>query len=703
MKKIAWGRGSLRILLLVLACMSTFRAAQAQQLFTLRTVASGLELPVEMANAGDGSKRLFIVEQPGRIRILKNGVLLETPFIDLGSVVLSGGERGLLGLAFHPQYAANRRFYVFYTRQPDGAVQVSEYQASAADPDLADPGSARPIITVPHPGHATNGGRIAFGPEGYLYIGIGDSADSNNPDGNGQNKDVLVGKILRIDVNTPSGYAVPPTNPFVGRDGADEVWAYGLRNPWKFSFDLAGLLIADVGEGSWEEINKEYSTFPGGANFGSPIMEGEHCLHPWVGCDTSGKRTPYLSHSHGEDLEGWHAIIGGYVYRGRKSSRLHGFYLYADVWRAEIRVTRPHDLWGFSQTIGVGPGGGHTTFGEDEDGELYIASLDGTVHAIDGVGPVVPPRVANDFDGDGMADLLWRNATSGQNYLFPMDGTAIQAGEGYLRSVSDPSWHIAGVGDFDGDGKADMFWRNSVTGRNYLYFMDGTSILLENYWHTVADVNWQVAGIGDFDGSGTADLLWRNAATGENYIHLMYGNGIVGQSYVRTVADPSWQVAGVADFDGDRRADILWRNSATGQNYLFPMIQTDINKVDVKPTEGYVRTVADQSWKVAAVGDFDGDGKADIFWRNSSSGETYLFPMTGNAIKPGEGYVRRVPDLNWTVQAAADFDGDGKQDLFWRNASSGQNYIFFMDGTAIKPSEGYVRTVPQTDWNVVGP
>src|SRR5213078_1285078 len=250
-----------------------------------------------------------------------------------------------------------------------------------------------------------------------------------------------------------------------------------------------------------------------------------------------------------------------------------------------------------------------------------------------------------DFDGDCKSDVLWRNSATGEDYVWLMNGLTITRG-GSLTTVDDPAWQIQGTGDFDGDGKADILWRNAVTGENYIWLMNGLSIASSGSVNFVDPASgWQVQGIGDFDGDGRDDILWRNLSTGENYIYLMNGWAIASGGLIRTVADQAWQVKGIGDFDGDGRADILWRNSSTGENYIYVMNGLTI------ASEGYLRTVVDQAWKVKGVGDFDGDGKADILWRNTVTGEDYAYFMNGSVIA-SEGSLNTAADPYWMPRSA---------------------------------------------------
>jgi serine protease len=300
-----------------------------------------------------------------------------------------------------------------------------------------------------------------------------------------------------------------------------------------------------------------------------------------------------------------------------------------------------------------------------------------------------------DLSADGRSDILWRNTVTGENYMYFMNGASI-VNEGYLRTVPQPDWQIVGTGDFDGDGSADILWRNAVTGENYMYFMNGASIVSEGYLRTVPQPHWQIAGVGDFDGDGKDDVLWRNGSSGENYVYFMDGLSIINEGYLRTVADADWKIVGLGDLDADGKSDVLWRNAASGANYLYPM-----DGLAIKPSEGFIRTVDDMNWQVKGLGDLDGDGNADVVWRHVLSGQNYVYLMQGANIA-GEGYLRTVEDANWQIAAVGDYDGDGKSDLLWRNSFSGENYLYPMDGATIKPSEGYLRSVPPGEWAIVG-
>jgi glucose/arabinose dehydrogenase len=341
----------------------------------LEVVVRNLDRPLGIAHAGDGSGRLFILEKPGRIRILRGDVLVDRPFLDLTDRVgSSGSEQGLLGLAFHPQYADNGRLLVNYTDQ-DGDTVISQFVVSD-DPDRVEPGSEQVLLTLDQPAANHNGGHLAFGPDGYLYIGTGDGGAAGDQFGNGQNAQTLLGAMLRLDVDGAQPYGLPSDNPFVGDDAArDELWAIGLRNPWRYSFDrLTGdLYIADVGQNVYEEVNHQPASSSGGENYGWPIMEGLHCFPADRACDQSGLVLPIEEYDHSQGC----SVTGGYVYRGQRYPVLRGIYLFGDYCSGII--------WGTART-----GGGSwqtarllqvdariSSFGEDEAGELYLVDIAG--------------------------------------------------------------------------------------------------------------------------------------------------------------------------------------------------------------------------------------------------------------------------------------------------------------------------------------
>ncbi|HHY50505.1 MAG TPA: PQQ-dependent sugar dehydrogenase [Alphaproteobacteria bacterium] len=345
-----------RVLVALLVFAAVPVAAQSVP-FRLRPVAEGLDQPV-FATAPAGDPRLFVVEQSGRIRVIANGAASETPFLDVSDRISFGGERGLLGLAFHPDYASNGRFFVYYTAS-DGAITIAEHRVTD-DPAIADADPIETLVSIPHPRGNHNGGWLAFGPDGLLYAATGDGGGGGDPDRNGQNPETLLGKLLRFDVDA---------------GGDPEVFAIGLRNPWRNAFDGALLYIADVGQNEWEEINVIAAGEPG-ANLGWSVMEGQACYRPSDGCDQSGKVLPIHVYDHTEGC----SITGGYVYRGSAIPAIEGRYFFADYCAGYLQSLVHADGAATEVTSyegSLGPIGPVTSFGLDASGELYVMTQDG--------------------------------------------------------------------------------------------------------------------------------------------------------------------------------------------------------------------------------------------------------------------------------------------------------------------------------------
>jgi glucose/arabinose dehydrogenase len=346
-----------------------------QQLeISLSEFVSGVEAPLFLTHAGDGSGYVFIVGQTGRIHIAgSNGELAQEPFLDISDRITAGGEQGLLGLAFDPRYAANGRFYVNYT-DGNGDTVVAEYLR--ANEERADPASERVLLRIEQPYANHNGGMVAFGPDGYLYIGMGDGGSGGDPHNNGQRLNTLLGKILRIDVESGEEYGIPPDNPFADGGGRPEIWAYGLRNPWRFSFDreTGDLFIGDVGQNDLEEVDLLQSGHPAGANLGWRIMEASQCFESDE-CNSDGLVIPVAEYPTSEGC----AVTGGYVYRGTRFPSLRGGYLFADfcggqIWglsAADARFGSTRARLLLQTQLGI------SSFGEDEAGELYVTDLTG--------------------------------------------------------------------------------------------------------------------------------------------------------------------------------------------------------------------------------------------------------------------------------------------------------------------------------------
>jgi glucose/arabinose dehydrogenase len=353
----------------------------------LTPVASGFSSPLLVTHAGDGSGRLFVVEQTGRIRIVKGGDLQAGSFIDISRSVSKGGEQGLLGLAFHPSYEDNGKLYLSYTDR-DGTSVIREYLVSTTNEDRVNGSSGRTLLRVRQPYANHNGGHIVFGPDGFLYIGLGDGGSSGDPGNRAQSRGTLLGKILRVDVNKRTGslpYGIPSTNPYVGRSGLDQIWAYGLRNPWRFTFDrtTGDLWIGDVGQGNWEEVDRALASngrnAGRGVNYGWRVMEGAHCFRPSSGCVRTGRTLPLTEYSHSN---GRCSITGGHVYRGKTYPDLVGAYFFADYCSGEVWFVDRAAARGVTPRRAIDTNTQITSFGEDEAGELYLTSAEGTVYRV---------------------------------------------------------------------------------------------------------------------------------------------------------------------------------------------------------------------------------------------------------------------------------------------------------------------------------
>jgi glucose/arabinose dehydrogenase len=657
--------------------------AQASSLprVSLTSVASGVSQPTHVTNAGDGSDRLFVVERQGRVRIIQNGTLLPTPFLDISSIVgSSSGEQGLLSVAFPTGYASKGYFYVNYTDR-SGDTVIARYR-NANSPNTANPSSGEVLLTIDQPFTNHNGGQLAFGADGYLYIGMGDGGSAGDPQRNAQNPTSLLGKMLRIDVESgATTYAIPGSNPFVGtRDPnnqvRDEIWASGLRNPWRFSFDrLTGeLYIADVGQSAYEEVNYQPVTSRGGENYGWNITEGSSRYNNNPG-DLTGLVLPVGGYDHSQGS----SITGGFVYRGPVISSYQGVYFYADFINGRIwGLQREGATW--QSTLLLDTSYNISTFGEDEAGNLYVADFsNGGIYRFD------IPATSSD------RSLVWRNNATGNNTTwFLNNGNFV--GFQPLLSVTDRNWQIVGTDDFNQDGKPDLLWRNVATGDNTIWLMNGGTPSASRPLPSVTDLNWQIVGVNDFNGDRNPDLLWRNAASGDNTIWLMNGTTATGSQALPRVVSSDWTIVGTADFNRDNQIDLFWRNALSGDNVIWFM-----NGVSPSTTSALPR-LAGRNWNVAGLQDFDGDGVSDVLWRDSTTGENTVW-LVNNGVATSSRSLPRVTDPQWTIAGITDFNNDNQGDLLWRNLTTGENLIWFMNGTTAIAIE-FLPVLADPGWQV---
>jgi glucose/arabinose dehydrogenase len=641
MKKLGFWAG---LFLSVLTVNMFAQMVPAPYTSRLQTFLTGTSSPVLIRSAKDGSRRLFIVQQGGIIKVLQPGASVPTDFINLTTKVVAGGERGLLGLTFHPQFATNGKFYVNYTRAGDGTTVVAEYKTTTGNgsSNQGDFNSERILFTVPQPFSNHNGGMVEFGPDGYLYIGMGDGGSANDPGARAQNPAQLLGKMLRIDVNIPVGsteqYLIPPTNPFTGAgtvkcstgstsngNTCQEIYTVGMRNPWRWSFDRGTnqLWIGDVGQGAIEEVDIGMS----GANYGWRVYEGNQCtnLDPTL-CNPAGYTFPVFQYSHSS---GRCSITGGYVYRGGQRNVPNGQYVYADYCTGEIW------RWdGASQILMNDTPRNIISFGEDEDGEVYVCYSNGQIDKI------TRARASADFDGDFKTDV---------SVFRPSEGVW------YINHSSNNTYRVQGFGasgdiptpeDYDGDNITDIGVFRPSNGTWYHYLSGSNTVGIIQF-----GANGDVPAAGDYDGDAKADFQVFRPSTGTWYrVNTSNGAAVVEQFGL------DGDIPTPGDYDGDGKYDIsLWRPS----NGFWYRINSTNN---VQGQVGFGAT-----GDVPAQGDFDGDFKTDqAVFRN---GAWYILQSSNGGVQI----------TNWgladDVPVVGDYDGDGKDDIGVFRPSNGVWYI----------------------------
>lgn len=668
--RLTWARRTAA--LAVLATSVPGAAAVAATLppgFVETRIVTGLSSPTAMALAPDG--RFFVCEQGGSLRVIKNGALLTTPFVAL--TVDSAGERGLLGVALDPGFASNQHVYVYHTVSTSPRHnRVSRFTASG---DVAQPGSEIVVLELDDLSSATNhnGGAIHFGPDGKLYVAVGDNASAADA----QSLSTRHGKLLRIN---PDG-SIPTDNPFytqaIGANRA--IWALGLRNPFTFTFQrgAARMFINDVGGVLWEEINDGIA----GANYGWPTSEGPPPPTP-----NPAFTYPLHAYGHGSGPTVGCAITGGAFYNPASvgfPAESVGKYYFADVCSGWIRRFDPDTGLSIGFAAGIlqpvdllVSSAGDLYYLARGFGELWRVSYP--------PGPGAPPPLA-DFDGDGRDDVLWREQ-GGALYAWLMNGTSLGAGSATV-SAAGPDWQARAVADFDGDGSGDVLWRHR-SGTTYLWFLSGASVTGRSYTGAQADNSWRIEGVDDFDGNGRADILWRHSS-GALYVWLMSGAAVSTVAALPSV-DLAWQVQATADFNGDGMADVLWRDTVSGATYAWLLSGSSVIG------QAYTTAQADSTWQVRGAGDVDGDGKGDLVWRHSS-GLVYLWLMNGTALKPGSAALPSV-DGSWALAGLGDLDGDGRRDLLWRESASGSTYVWFLNGATVV-NQGFTSVQAAPSWD----
>jgi len=640
------------IYLTVLAASAFGQGVPAPYTPRFQPFLTGLSRPILIRNAKDGTKRLFIVQQGGIIKVLQPGSTTPTDFINLSSKIVipgtTGDERGLLGLAFHPQFTSNGRFFVYYTRVGDGANTLAEYRTTTGtgSANTGDITTERILYSVPDPFSNHNGGMVEFGPDGYLYIGMGDGGSANDPGNRAQNPAVLLGKLLRIDVNIPQGspvpYLIPPTNPFTGANTTrcdsgsttagntcQEIWTIGMRNPWRWSFDRGGnnaLWVADVGQGSVEEVDVIAN---GGGNYGWRVYEGTTCtnLDPSL-CIPANYIMPLFVYNH---TGGRCSITGGYVYRGTLGSMPNGAFTFGDYCSGEVL------MWNnSSQVLLQDTPRSVVSFGEDEDGELYICYNNGQ---IDKMGRA---RASADVDGDLKTDMAVFRASTSQWYsLNSSNGTVRQQTFGLPSDIPTPE-------DFDGDNISDFAVFRPSNGTWYYYGSSTNTVGALQFGS-----NGDIPAAGDYDGDAKSDLTVFRPSTGVWYTYRSSNGG-----YNINFFGLNGDIPAAGDFDGDGKYDISLFRPSNGVWYRLN-----------SSNGGFFAMNFGQNGDTPTPGDFDGDGRLDIGVFRPSTGVWYWLRSTNGAFQATQW------GLNGDTPVVGDYDGDGLEDVGVFRPSTGVWYV----------------------------
>lgn len=612
----------------------------------LQTSFTNISRPVYATNAKDGTNRLFVLEQPGVIKVIQPGQTAATTFLDLSSrVTILGGigdERGLLGLTFHPQFETNSFFFVFYTQRTGGATVVARYKATNNN-TAGDLNSEIIILTVPQPFSNHNGGTIEFGPDNNLYIGMGDGGSGNDPGNRAQNIDLLLGKFLRItpsllEVPGPTLYTNPPDNPYVGIAGADEIYAVGLRNPYRWSFDRGGinqLWAGDVGQGAIEE----FDIIERSRNYGWRVYEGTQCTNLDPGLCIPGNFTPPVGQY--ARAGGRCSIIGGHVYRGTRGTFPNGAYIYADYCTGEIFMWRNN-----LQTTLLDTPRSVTSLGEDESGELYLVGIGGTVERIINNNPIINNGNA-DFDGDSRTDVSVFRPSTGVWYSINSSNSTIRIQQfGADGDIPTPE-------DFDGDNRTDIGVFRPSNGVWYYFRSSDSTVGITQF-----GLNGDIPSSGDFDGDARADLAVFRPSNGVWYV-LRSSNAQAEITQFGLTGD----IPVVGDYNGDGRDDIGVFRPSNGVWYRFTSGTADFSAIQFG-----------SNGDVPVSGDYDGDGREDTAVYRPTNGGWYILNSNNNSVT-----ITQF-GLGGDLPVAGDYDGDGRANLAVFRPSNGVWYILQPNG-----------------------